>query len=479
MRGERRQPSAGLAILLLLLVLQLALADAHLSSKAPGFGGDEPSYVGKALELREHGGFPRLPEDSRGKPFPNDFWGNSDWRPVGYPLFLAAVGAEGFEPRATRLRVTVLQFGGVAIALLLSYGLAIRWLGVGGRASLLVAAGLGLQPWTFAYVGLIGPESLTMTMTWMGTVALAAASASRGRTAVLAVATGSFALTGAGLLRPESLALAPPLVVLALWLGPRQKAELLTKAAAAAIAFLSIISLQVAYRWQLSGRVEIFGPARFFNGGFLRWINTWVNTEKGAYDGLAYRIGSGTVRIDELPSRAFLGTWDREQVSSTLERIRAEGGYTREVDQSFAAIAAWKTSNAPLSCFVIPRVARTFQLWLNLESNSQLLEALSRAPRVVSRGVIAAATASRIVVLGLFFVAVGVSLQAARLPREIGQALLLLSIAYVLLRTLLVGAALGWAVARYMHPAWMPMLWCAIVGALEVSRAWTSRVAGS
>ena len=464
MRGVGRGRQAiGLVLLIVLLAFQLYVALASVSASSPTWAGDEPAYVGKAADIRAWGAFPRDPEESRGRPLPGDFWGNSDWRPVGYPLFLAAFGGAGLEPRDTRLRVTVIQFAGVAVSLLLLYALAIRWLGLGGRMQIVAAALLGLQPWTFAYVGLVGPESLTLTATWIGLVLLASSVGVRGRLAAGTVFAGTLALSLAGILRPECLALAPPVVALALWHGHRKRGSIRPTLTFACLALLAVASLQIGYRWQLRGRLEVFGPARFFNEGFFSWVHTWVSTEKGAYDGLAYRIGSGTVTLQELPNRAFQGDREREEVGAALERIRT-GGYSREVDEAFRAIAARKAREAPFSAFLVPRVIRTLQLWLNLETNSQLLGMLAKAPRAVSRSAIAAALAVRIGVLCLFFVAIAsIRRKTGTCSTESCRVLLLLSIAYVVLRTALVGV-LGWGVARYATPMWMPMLWSSLVG---------------
>ncbi len=461
-RGRGRQ-AFGFGLLAVLLAFQLYLAVASVSSGGSVWAGDEPAYVSKAADICAWGGFPRGPDESRGKPLPGDFWGTSDWRPVGYPLFLATLGGARLEPRDTRLRVTVIQFTGVAASLALLYALAIRWLGLGSRMQIVAAALLGLQPWTFAFVGLVGPESLTLTATWIGLVLLASSVRARGKRAAGTVFAGTLALTLAGILRPECLALAPPVVALALWRGHRESGSTWPRLAFACVAFLAVVSLQVGYRWQLKGRLEVFGPVRIFNSGFFSWVHTWVNTEKEAYDGLAYRIGSGTVTLEEMPDRAFLESREREEVGAALERIRT-GGYTREVDRAFEGIAARKIREAPLSALLVPRIIRTLQLWLNLETNAQLLRMLAKAPRAVSRGAIAATLVGRIGVLCLFFVAIAAGWRANG-SGCIGScsALLLLSAAYVLLRTALIGI-LGWGVARYTTPMWMPVLWGSLVG---------------
>ncbi len=470
---ERRGARLGATVLAGLLLLQLLLVFAAIERTGAGFGGDEPAYVAKASWLKENGGFPRLPPGEWGRPFPADFWGNSDWRPIGYPVFLAAVGGSGIEPATTRTRVAVVQFLCVAAALSLTYVAAAKGFRLHARACLLLGIGLGLQPWAFGYAMLVGPESLTMVLTWLGLVALAWAATGKGHATWIGTIAGTASLTVAGILRPESLVLAPLLVGIGVWLGRRGRRRTIGLVVAAITVFLSVVSLQVAYRWNLTGRLEVFGPVRFFNSGLFRWLHTWVNTEKSAYDGIAYRLPAGVVSIDELPVRAFRDRAERDAVARALDLVRSDG-YTRDVDAAFSSIAEKRERESMLGAIVLPRLARTAQLWLNLDTNRQFLSALSRAPRLFSRAALALATLGRGLVLALFGAAVAVSFREGfpSGPRSLATPLVFLAAAYVLLRTLLVGPALGWMVARYMQPAWLPMLWCSIAGAVWVGRAW-------
>src|SRR4051812_10529005 len=87
---------------------------------------DEVYYAAKARYIVEHHRFapidPHALAAERGTES-----GNSDWRPPGYPLLVAALsfGDVGDPASALRLRVTIAQFAMVAAALLALYRTAV------------------------------------------------------------------------------------------------------------------------------------------------------------------------------------------------------------------------------------------------------------------------------------------------------------------------------------------------------------------
>lgn len=475
---HRGRATAGWIVLGLLLTLQFGLLLASVLPPTSTLGSDEGDYASTAEYLQIHRAFPRVMDGSWGKPFPADFWGNSNWRPIGYPVALAMMTWDQVHSATARVRVAVVQLLMAVACIVLMYRLLtvsfdasrMRWLGIAGL--------LGAQPWAFAFAGLMGPESLASSLTWLGIAWLAWAVTGSGRTVLVGTFAATFVLAVTAILRPESAALVPPLVALGLVLGLRRLHDVMRIGLVASLAFVAVIGAQVAYRYNLTGRFEIFGPARFFNAGVFRWVDTWLNTEKAAYDGFAYRIGSGALRTRDLPARAFGSREERAEIEQALERIRAQGGYSRDVDMVFAAVGNRRAAAAPIANSLVPGMARVAQRWLNLETSSQLLCALSKLPPSVSRVIVGLAAGARLLVLGAALFAGAVMWRQVRAePRpSFVAALTLLAAAYIVLRTTLM-ALLFVQTARHLQPAWMPLLWCGATG-LAIAGA-RRRVSGS
>lgn len=429
-----------LALLVLLLAAHFAIV---LRQHARPLITDEIYYYQKARYFSAHGTFPPASAQEldivRGKT-----WGTSDWRPQGYSLFLAAIGTG--DPAALRLRVTILQFLLLAAVLL--------WTATAGPPLSMPAAILfAVSPWPFEYVNDLGPDALNAALT-AAALLLAwrwATSPARGP---LALFVAILAASATLLLRPEMIAMAPVIAVVALLL--RRNATL-RDVLAALLAFSLVAGLQIAYRTAFTGRPGLFGALRIKNAGAFNWSRTWIGTEKEAYD-FVYAITEG--RGEELPSRAFDDERERALVDS-LMRAAEGSGYSEGIDRAFQSLADRRRHAHPLRTLLI-RASNVVQLWINLETNSTLLEALTPVPRWIRRPILGALLLLRIVLAVLAFVGARRAWKRWRTGEaDVYDVLVLMMFSYVVARTLFVGIVLDWRVHRYVVSAWVPLLACA------------------
>jgi hypothetical protein len=424
-----------LAVLIALVAMQCAIALLNVPSKP--LGGDERYYVAKARYLYEHGRFQKataadLAAEAGGP-------GNSDWRPQGYPAFVALVSSGNFDVVPLRRRVTVVQLALVVAAVLMAWRLVPPTLGA--------ALVLGLSPWPFGFVTQIVADSLNACVAFFALVLLLRwAAGERPRTALLFA--GAFLSASTLLLRPEMAAVAPVPVAAALLIRWRRDRVTIVQLAAAASAMLIIVAAQFAYRTYFTGRVQptLFGGLHIYNRGAFEWANSWVGTEHEAYD-FVYGLG----QIDKgkpLPARAFASEEERRTVEELRARVR-EGGFTADVDAAFGRLAEQRKRERPFAAIVLPRLWHTAHLWLNSETNDQLLLFLSGWPRPLRRIFIAGLLLLKLALLALFL------RQVIRGPT---QPLVAILGSFVIARTLLVGLVLNWMVHRYMTAAWLPLI---------------------
>lgn len=236
-------------------------------------------------------------------------------------------------------------------------------------------------------------------------------------------------------------------------------------------AFAIVVSLQVAYRTAFTGEPGLFGPLRLTNSGAFAWTRTWLGTEKEAYD-FVYAVTEG--RRADLPSRAFGDAREREDVARAV-RMAHERGYSPEVDAIFAALAEKRRREKPLLVAAV-RALNVVQLWIHLETNPPILEALTPVPRIIRRPILGLLLLLKIAAVILGCIGAGQALRRwHRGEADALDALTILMFAYVIARTLLTGVVLDWRVHRYVASAWIPMLWCASIPCRGIGRLRSSK----
>lgn len=440
-------------ILGVLLVGQAILAFRFGGVGRPA-GGDEPYYIAKARYLREHHRFEGVSahamEVERGRA-----WGDSDWRPQGYPLFVALCAVGDFRIVPLRFRVTVGQFVILALVLMIAFLAIERKLSMPARYGAAVL--FGVAPWPFEFVTLIGPDSLNASLTLSGALIVW-----RGQTP-LRVFAGSMLLMSTILFRPEMAGIAPLVICVAVSLQGRER--WLRRAGAAAIAVVLIVGAQLAYRRTFTGHwtLSLYGGLHIRDRGAFEWVSTWFGTEAEAYD-FVYGLTNANLRT-RLPDRAFGDTSERRLIETAIESVRRGGGLSSAADADFKRVAEKRKSEHPVTANILPRIWHALHLWLNLETNTQLLGALARLPPFGRRAFLAFLLALKGVVYGQFIVSL------LRLPRfhpEIRRLVLIMA-TIVVARTLLIGVVLNWMAHRYVLVAWPAMLEC-VIAALSSSK---------
>src|ERR1019366_4173859 len=265
-----------------------------------------------------------------------------------------------------RLRVTVAQLLMVAVSLLALYQGSVA----AGAPPFAAAILLGAPPWTFFAVNEIGPDpealflvTCALLLLWRWIIAK--------RNGTLWLTSATAVLTISLFLRPEMIVMPPLLVAAAMLLRTRVARISIRQIAAAALVFCALVGVEVAYRTWFSGRVGVFGGLHIYNSGAFDWANGWLGTEKETYD-FVYTVGEG--KAAQVPERAFDSAAERDEVHRLVAGIAAHGMYTAADDDVFRRLAEQKRHAHPLRV-VLLRAWHTIHLWMNVETNSPLLDA--------------------------------------------------------------------------------------------------------
>ena len=426
------------SLLLLALAAQIALS---LRLASGPFGGDEPYYVEKARSLVANHHFPRATptalavENGQAR-------GLSDWRPQGYPLFVALCSGGNFAPATLRPRVTAVQ----SLLIALSVFLVFRALGryaTNPSTRIITAIVFGIAPWPFEFAALVGPDSIVASLTAIALLLLGRHPKS------VFFATLLFSITFT--FRPEMIVLPPLLVACAALIHGRHQVRFVMAGAAA---FVVVFAAHYAYRINFTGQriPPVFGGLHIPDRGAFEWVDTWTGTEHEAYD-FVYALTNGQPS-PPLPARAFAGDAERRAVDAIVAHVHDSRHYSSEDDAAFENLARRRRREHP-ALAVGARLWHAAHLWLNTETNSQTLNALVYLPRIIRRAILGALLALKLAALAAF------ALFLVRVRSFRDDAFLVLCAILVVTRTLLIGVVLGWFTHRYALNAWIPLLACA------------------
>jgi hypothetical protein len=469
MTANRTESDLFRARLLLILLLGGQLAILLAAPWPRGLVGDETSFFNKAATFASSGAFPRARANEidimKGR-----VRGNTDYRPVGYPVLLAGLSGLRVTLPWTHRVAAIFQFAAMCGVLLLIH--TVIWSLANNRMVVwLMTVLLGVQPWTFEYARSLLPDSFTASIT---TVALVLLIRYVRTQSLSSLVWGTAILSVTLLMRAEMVALAPLTIAAVVLVSKPPFRRLVAHGVVAFLVFASVLTIQVAYRWWFIGQPGLYGPLRGIDEGAYAWAYTWVNTERTL--DFIWTMKEGRVSIEDVPSRAFDSASERERVAKAFAIMRREGTLVPEADEILRTVAAERVARSPIRNWLIPRMVRSSLLWFNLETNSQLLGILAYVPRPIRRPLLGMLLALRVSTLLLGIAGMAIVLRdILRKGVQGARSAALPFVLFVILRTAYVGGVHGSMEHRYMLNAWPAMIVCATLGLNWMWSRWIRR----
>lgn len=453
------------ALMIVKLVLLL------LTPLSDSLSGDEANYVSKARYLCKYSRFPPVQAVEEGE------IRYSDFRPPGYPAFVAALMPPGGTIQALRHRVSIVQY--ILDLMVTTFVLFVTFRFSSANSFRTVAAlVIGIQPWTSAYIVSIYPDTLTMFLAVTGLLFLTLSGSCRKagvRSAIILL--GGLLLSLSLVVRPEMIALACIMlgVVCVITLGAFSWRVWFLYGALAGASFMFAISLNVAYHWQTEHRVRIVGELRHATPGFSRWIGTWIGPQHWKEELLFSRMTNETINelyAKRLSKRVLTDSAELDTFIDIARNVQVRGHMTMEDDRRFEEMALARIAVSPWSYYVWGRLFNSCHFWVNLSNATHVLHGLARCPRVVSRCLTVSLLLFKVVLL-LF--AAGGGMAAWRGWRRLTQSwhgrVVLAGAIFVLLRTTMLSFGFNTAEHRYALVAWPFVLVLALYG---LARLWPS-----
>ncbi len=451
-------------LLIILLFGQFLIFSREAKGRV-GLGGDEPYCTYKAEYFAKNRALPKANdiEMALGKKS-----GDSDFRAAGYPLFLAIFGLSETGFKCERWKSGLLQFLLMSAVLMILYLIACAFL-KGSKWTYLVALMLGIQPWAFEYSASFYPDSLAASITTLALIGLFMFIKTKksGREAVfLVIATLLLCLTF--MLRIERILLVPIIVFTAITIKSRKLNSILKYGCYSGLIFILFCGLQIGYRHYLTGKAELIPKYRWNGQGALDWTYTWFGTEKSSGQGFAY--GSADKRLEKLPPRAFGDDYEKQEITRALS-LYAKSGYTEEVDRIFEAVANKRIKDNFLVNYGLTRVWRATSLWVNNETNAQVLNVLKSPPKIIRKSILGMLLILKLIIYLLAVISLFMVFKHLRRRSLSGYhyltILMLLNIFFI---TVFFGLVFGDNEHRYVLGAWPAMLWCAISAIIDLSK---------
>ncbi len=437
----------------MLLLLLLAIQSAVVLKYGTGprnLSGDEHYYVKRSAWIIRHGRLPKADKAHYDAQEGRTFRKWSDFRPQGYPLFLAALGIDESNHPDRRKIATAINLLLVSIVLMA----LLRFVPASFPYRWIAAVVFGVQPWTFEFAASLYPDSLNACLYALGCILLARSPYFGGRTATLLSASFSGVFLGACMfLRPEMFLFSffPVAIV-----GVRgivfknENKKMFSCALASFVVIASLFAVFVGHRLWFEGR--FFAKFVHVTPGLEEWGKTWLGTERERY-GLVWGLREGRKGFDDIPERAFSGHDEQERIRTALDNASRAGTFTKEADDVFLKIAEERKKNL-IGGLLLPKAWCALHLWLNVDTNPYLLMALSGIQRPLRLLVLGALLFLKLVVV------VAVVMWTAKNIRKVLRTdgavsdLALLSISVIVARTALFGFFLDLIEHRYVLICW-------------------------
>jgi hypothetical protein len=227
-----------------------------------------------------------------------------------------------------------------------------------GTVAIFLAA---LCPFTAAYSAIALTECLSVFAVSLGLwsagrVLQAQESGHADRRALL---FASLAMAMAMLLRPDGALVAVAVTVAIVWYAWRERRPLAGLKTALLCGLLAVLPLApwMVRNWRTFHVVQPLAPRRvndpgeYVTYGFYRWMSTW-SVDYVSTGNVFWKVGTESIDVDDLPSRAFDSPVQRAQTAALLAKYNTDHTVTPELDAKFAALASERLSAHPLLCRV-------------------------------------------------------------------------------------------------------------------------------
>lgn len=468
--GARRAAWIARGALLLLCLLQFLplLQGRGPATREPR---TDAYYVRKSEALVRTGSFEK-PTERDLAVLRGDAPGQSDFRPPGYPVFLALLGVTGENWHGRDRLVAAVQL--LAVFACLGWILERAIGALPPRGGIVAAVVLGVQPWTAEFAYHRAPDTLNAAIVFAGAVlaARAATAGSPGRRTALAAASAA-ALAVCSFLRPEMLAFAPLVPGAGLWVLARREGRraAAVPALAAALVLAAAVGGHAAYRWTVFGERAVVGRFQPNAPGVARWLKTWTSTDGDLRGIRNVLVSGGRVRFDRIPDRAFADDREREAVRAIVEDVARRGEYLPEHDGAFDRIAGDRVRADPLANLVGTRLWSASALLL-VPGHAVSPHAAKDLPPPVKRPIAWGLIGLRILVLGAAAVAMG---RVLRRPPGAGatavDVVVLAGAAVAIVRVAWLGLGRGVLEHRYAVLLWPFLLLAAVAWLAQSPRS--------
>jgi hypothetical protein len=302
------------------------------------------------------------------------------FRLPGYPILLATFEQlfAGIWPRTWFNAVFLFQAlvdvtGGLLLASFVKRHLS-------SRAAQFALPLAMLCPFTAAFTGIALTESLSVFAIAAGFCAAGRALAAEqdGKRDIWALAGAGCAAGLAVMLRPDGALLC---VALAIGLfcyslrsdssarvDPTPTNQPVLRRAFAATAIYSMVALVPIAIWTARNWIDfqvfqplapryLNDPGETYNAGFYRWMRTWA-VEYVSTGNVYWNVGTRSIDIGDLPSRAFDSSAERAQTAALLEEYNRTNTISPQLDTRFAALAIQRIRANPLRYYLIVPLMR-------------------------------------------------------------------------------------------------------------------------
>jgi hypothetical protein len=298
----------------------------------------------------------------------------------GYPLFLGSIFAlfgEGNFTAVLSTQIGIDLLGCWLIASFVREQVSER----AGTISIFVAA---LCPFTAAYSTIALTECLSvfavsLALWSSGRLLRAQAQGVRDRGALL---FASLAMAMAMLLRPDGVLVAAAVTAAILWYAWRQGRLLVGMKTALLCGVLAVLPVApwAVRNWRTFHVIQPLAPRRvndpgeYVTYGFYRWMSTW-SADIVSTGNVFWKVGTDTIDVNDLPSRAFDSPAQRAQTAELLAEYNTQRSVTPELDAKFAALAQERVKAHPVLCLVWVPVLRVADMTLRPRTETLGLDA--------------------------------------------------------------------------------------------------------